>query len=402
MRRLAAPALAQDAATTAPATLADAGDDMIIVTGTRRATTIQDTPINIAAIGTEEIERQHIDDVRDLADFTPGLTISDTGPGATGSIVMRGLNASDSSTFGANADNALGVYLGEVPLYYDFKLLDLDRVETLLGPQGTLYGLGTLAGAIRYIPKRPNTDEIELEAHGRLYGKDHSSSLGYQMDGVINVPILRDHIALRSVVGYYDDQGFIDYPLLVQTPGVSLPQPDGPTSVTPAGYAANLTKLKDLNYEKTFTSRNQLLLQANENLKVIFTYAYQETKTDGGQYNSAGVLGTSEYESAARYAEPVNRHAQLGSMEINANIADIFDIVATTALTQVNTRSMGDNTDLLLDLDYDYELFPAFTSWNESTAGSQAVQPGSAAGVAPWRPVQLGAGRVLQQPALPA
>ena len=365
---LAAPALAQDAATTAPATLADGGDDMIIVTGTRRATTIQDTPINIAAIGTEEIERQHIDDVRDLADFTPGLTISDTGPGSTGSIVMRGLNASDNSTFGANADNALGVYLGEVPLYYDFKLLDLDRVETLLGPQGTLYGLGTLAGAIRYIPKRPNTDEIELEAHARLYGKDHSSSLGYQMDGVINVPILRDHIALRSVVGYYDDQGFIDYPLLVQTPGVSLPQPDGPTSVTPAGYAANLTKLKDLNYEKTFTSRNQLLLQANENLKVILTYAYQETKTDGGQYNSAGVLGTGDYESAARYAEPVNRHAQLGSMEINANIADIFDIVSTTALTQVNTRSMGDNTDLLLDLDYDYELFPAFTSWNESAA----------------------------------
>ena len=360
----ATPVLAQDEAT--PAAVTDTQGDMIIVTGTRRATSIIDTPINIAAIGSEQIERQHIDDVRDLADFTPGLTISDTGPRSTGTIVMRGLNASDTDSFGASADSALGVYLGEVPLYYDFKLLDLERVETLLGPQGTLYGLGTLAGAIRYIPERPNVDEIEGDAHARLYGEDHSGKLGYQLDGVINLPIVRDHIAFRSATGYYHDPGFVDYPLLIQTPGVSLPQPEGPDSISATGYAANLYKRKDLNFEKTFTSRNQLLLQTTEDLKIIFTYAYQQTKTDGGQYNSAGVLGTGRYDSAARYIEPVERHAHLGSMEINANIADIFDIVATTAATQVKTESMSDNTDLLLDLDYDYELFPAFSSWNES------------------------------------
>ncbi|MBB6124041.1 outer membrane receptor protein involved in Fe transport [Sphingobium subterraneum] len=304
--------------------------------------------------------------MRDLADFTPGMTISDTGPGSTGTIVLRGLNASDTDTTGNSYDNALGVYLGEVPLYYDFKLLDIARVETLLGPQGTLYGLGTLAGAIRNIPNRPNLGRFEGAAHGRLYGKNHGSKAGYQLDGVINIPIITDHVAFRSATGYYYDPGFIDYPLLLQTPGVSLPQPDGPDFVTPAGYAANLRKEKDLNFEKTFTTRNQLLVQFSEDLKVDFTYAYQQTRTDGGQYNSAGVLGTGKYESAGRYTEPSKRRAHLGSMEINANIASIADLVATTAYTNVKNRNRTDNTDLLLDLDYGYESFPAFSSWNES------------------------------------
>ncbi len=355
-----------EAADAAGGAAEDANSGDIVVTGTRRAVTLQNVPINISAVGGEQLERQRIDDVRDLADFTPGMTISDTGPRATGTIVLRGLNASDSDTTGASYDDALGVYLGEVPLYYDFKLLDIARVETLLGPQGTLYGLGTLAGAIRNIPNRPKTDVFEGEVHSRLYAKDHSSDIGYQVDAVINIPILQDHIGFRSATGYFFDPGFIDYPLLLQEPGVSLPQPDGPDSISSAGYDANLYREKDLNFERTFTSRNQLLIQFNPDISTNFTYAYQETKTDGGQYNSDGVLGTGRYESAGRYIEPAARHAHLVSMEINANIADIVDLVSTTAYTFVKNRTESDNTDLLLDLDYGYEEFPAFSSWNEN------------------------------------
>lgn len=370
----ASQASAQDASAVdaEPSGAAPFGDE-IIVTGTRRATTIQDTPINISAIGAEDIARQRLDDVRDLADFTPGLTISDTGPGTTGSIVLRGLSASDVGDGGASYDDALGIYLGEVPLYYDFKLLDLERVETLLGPQGTLYGLGTLAGAIRYIPNRPDPAGFAGDAHGRVYAKDHSGKLGYQGDFALNIPVVTDFIAFRTTTGYYYDPGFIDYPLLIQEPGVSLPQPDGPDGVSEEGYAANLTSRDDLNFEKTFTTRNQLLFQTSEDLKVFFTYAYQRTKTDGAQSNSAGVLGTGRYENASRYIEPVDRRAHLVSMEINANIADIVDIVSTTAYTDVRVQSESDNTDLLLDLDYDYELFPAFSSWNESVTRRKQI-----------------------------
>ncbi|MFW2830566.1 TonB-dependent receptor [Sphingomonas sp. ID0503] len=362
---LAKPAWAAEAEAAAAAPAAEDDINDIVVTGSRRATTIMDTPINIAAIGAEELARQRVDDIRDIADFTPGITISDTGPRSTGSIVLRGLSASDTEASGATYDNAMGIYLGEVPLYYDFKLIDIARVETLLGPQGTLYGLGTLAGAIRYIPNRPNVTDFEGEAHGRFYGKNHGSKAGYQADGMINIPLVRDHVAFRTATGYYYDPGFIDYPLIVKEPGVSLPQPDGPDSISDAGYDANLRRAKDLNYEKTFTTRNQLLLQTSEDLKLTLTYAYQQTKTGGVQSNSAGVLGTGKYESAGRYEEPTKRRAHLVSAEINANIADIADLVSTTAYTNVRTEGVGDNTDLLLDLDYDYELFPAFTSWNE-------------------------------------
>jgi len=342
----------------------DAGD--IVVTATRRATSLQDVPINISAVGSEQLARQRIDDIRDIADFTPGVTISDTGPRSTGSIVLRGLNASDTDATGAAYDDALGVYLGEVPLYYDFKLLDIARVETLLGPQGTLYGLGTLAGAIRNIPNRPNPNAFEGEGRGRLYTKEHGSKIGYAVDAVLNIPIMTDHIAFRSATGYFYDPGFIDYPLVLQTPGVSLPQPSGPDDVSDVDRAEHFTYYKDLNYEKTFSTRNQLLLQASEDLKVNFTYAYQQTKTAGSQSNSDGVMGTGKYQNASRFREPANRRAHLAAMEINANVANIADLVATTAYTNVRNRSQGDNTDLLLDLDYGYEEFPAFSSYNEN------------------------------------
>lgn len=357
---LAMPAMAQEP----QAAAADDGDS-IIVTGTRRSTTIMETPINIAAMGSEQLERQRVQDIRDIADFTPGLTISDTGPGSTGSIILRGLGASDVDSSGLNYDNTLGVYMGEVPLYYDFKLLDLDRVETLLGPQGTLYGLGTMAGAIRYIPNRPNVDDFEGEVHGSFYGKSHGSKPGYQADAVINIPIAKDYVAFRSATGYYYDPGFIDYTMLLQDPGVSLPQPVGSTDITDDFYAANLKSKKDLNFEKTFTTRNQLLFTAGPDFSAIFTYAYQKTKTEGSQTNSAGVFGTGKYQNASRYTEPTTRKANLISLEVNANVFDVADLVATTAYTKVKVDGQADNTDLLLDLDYGYEGFSAFSSWNE-------------------------------------
>lgn len=340
----------------------DSADGDIIVTGTRRAVSLQDVPINLAVTTAETLRDQRIDDVADLAAFTPGLTVIDTGPRSANNVTLRGITAADTGTLGANRNTAVGIYLGEVPLYLDFKLIDIARVETLLGPQGTLYGLGTLSGAIRYIPERPDLDDFSGEVHARYYDVSQSRSPGYQGDAVLNIPIVKDLIALRSVVGYYDDPGFIDYPLLVRELGVSLPQPD---FTNPAAVSANLFKREDLNDEQTFTTRNALLLSLGA-FRSTFTYAYQKTDTHGRQANGAGVLGTGRYEAPQRVIEPSSRTAQLFAAEVEIDIGDIAQIVSATAYTKQKLDSRSDVTDLLLDLDYDYELFPSFAGFTEA------------------------------------
>jgi len=369
----AAPAMAQEQQN-APATPAseetvDSGSNEIIVTGSRRRTTLQDAPINISAVSAEAIQSLRLDDVRSLASFVPGVTVADTGPASTGGIILRGIASGDTSVLGANAGNSVGVYLGEVPLYLDFKLIDVNRVEVLQGPQGTLYGLGTLAGAVRYIPNRPETDRFSIDVHGRGYAQSHSDEFGGVGDVAINLPIIRDHVAFRTSTGYYDNAGFMDYNYLLQQPGVSDPQPGRATTTstgslgTTADYSANFKRKEDVNYEHTFTTRNQLLLEYNPNIKAYLTYAHQTTKTGGRQANGAGVLGTGNYEAPFRYLEPVDRSADLFSAEFNINLGNIAQLVSTTAYTKQHISSVDDNTDLLLDLDYGYEAFPAFSSY---------------------------------------
>ena len=368
-----APALAQETSaggTAAPTSAsASAGTNEIVVTGSRRRTTLQDAPINISAVTSETLSKQRIDDVRGLAAFTPGVTVVDTGPGSTGNIILRGINSGDTSDLGADTNYSIGVYLGEVPLYLDFKLIDIQRVEVLEGPQGTLYGLGTLAGAVRYIPNRPDTDRFSVDLHGRGYVESHSSDLGGSGDVAINVPIVTDHIAFRTATGYYDNAGFIDYNHLLKQPGVSDPQPvRGATEAegsfgSATDYTANFRRRKDVNYEHTFTTRNQLLLEYNPNIKAYLSYAHQTTKTGGRQSNGAGVLDTGRYEAPWRYLEPSDRRSDLYAAEVYINLFDIAQLVSTTAYTKEKLTTTDDNTDLLLDLNYGYEAFPNFSSY---------------------------------------
>jgi outer membrane receptor protein involved in Fe transport len=343
------------------------GEDAIVVTATRRSTALADVPINISVVGAEQIQQQRLNDIRDLGAFIPGITVTDTGPRGAGSIVMRGLSANDSSTFADNSNNAIGTYLGEVPLYLDFKLIDLQRVEVLLGPQGTLYGLGTLAGAIRYMPERPDASQASGYVHGRVYDVKEGSGVGFVGDAALNLPIIKDVLAFRTATGYFSDPGFIDYPFTVRSIGVSLPQP-GPSSNplgTQAQRDANLVRQEDVNFERTFTTRNQLGLTV-DNLNAYLTYAYQETKTGGRQANGGGVLGESRFEGPWRVLEPATRRSHLLSLEVEVQLGEFAELVSATGRTWTRNRSSVDVTDLLLDLDYGYEGFPAFTAFNRS------------------------------------
>ena len=88
--------------------------------------------------------------------------------------------------------------MGEVPIYIDLDMKDLERVEVLIGPQGTLYGSGTLAGAVRYIPNKPQPDALAFELRGDVYDLNESEDLGYETGATINIPIIQDRLAVRA------------------------------------------------------------------------------------------------------------------------------------------------------------------------------------------------------------
>jgi outer membrane receptor protein involved in Fe transport len=109
----------------------------------------------------------------DLAAWVPGLHVVDQGGRGSSRIVVRGLNANPAraqESLNNTSGGVVATYVGEIPLYVDLKLNDMDRVEVLLGPQGTLYGAGTLGGAIRYFPTKPEYETTAVELRGDAFG----------------------------------------------------------------------------------------------------------------------------------------------------------------------------------------------------------------------------------------
>ena len=145
----------------------------VMVTATRRPQSIQDIPINITSISSQLIEQQRLTDLSDIARIVPGMTVIDQGPRSGNTLTVRGLSAGSiqATDQDNNGGGLVATYVGEVPLYIDLKLNDMERVEVLMGPQGTLYGAGTLGGAVRYIPNKPQTLNFQklIETNRKLY-----------------------------------------------------------------------------------------------------------------------------------------------------------------------------------------------------------------------------------------
>lgn len=163
--------------------------ETIEVTATRRSGTLQEVPINISAITSDVLAQQNIEDLDSVARWVPGLTVTDQGGRNDSPIIVRGLNTNSS---GPGSDGGtVATYFGEIPLFLNMRLLDVERVEVLIGPQGTLYGAGTLGGAIRYIPKAVDLDFTTAEITGDVFTIQESDSLGGEGSFVFNAPTSR-------------------------------------------------------------------------------------------------------------------------------------------------------------------------------------------------------------------
>lgn len=339
--------------------------EVIEVTATRRSGSIQAAPLNITALDADVMKDQNISELADVARWVPGLTITDQGGRSGSPIIVRGLNTNSS---GPSSDGGtVATYINEIPVSVDMRLVDVERVEVLIGPQGTLYGAGTLGGAIRYMLKEPELDFISGEVFGDVFQTQESDSVGGEAGFIFNLPLIEDKLAVRTSLNIYEDPGFIDYAYTVREPGVSITDPDW-TNLDAVN--SNLKNVKDANGETTTTGRISLRYKASESFEGTLNYFYQKQDTEGRSIVHHNSLNENnglndrigKYESAYRFEEPREKEDQLLSLELKADLG-FAELVSATGISHFEADGQRDQTDLLIRLDYGYEEFPSFSAF---------------------------------------
>ncbi|MDG2533891.1 TonB-dependent receptor [Sphingomonas sp. HITSZ_GF] len=213
----ALPAAAQTGATppaqTSQATPAETHEDDIVVTATRRNERLQDVPLSVTAFSQEELTQKGIVGFEGIARETPGVALNKASDN-NARFTTRGISTNG---WGAGLQTTTTVYLDELPLTtignsitLDSNLFDVQRVEFLRGPQGTLFGSGSLSGAMRILTKSPNLKDFDASALVDIGWTPDGDGIRQRYNGMLNVPLVEDKFALRAVGYYRHEDGFID------------------------------------------------------------------------------------------------------------------------------------------------------------------------------------------------
>ena len=326
--------------------------EVISVTATRRVSRTTDVPYNVSATSAAQLEQLGITDFTKLARNTPGLTFVESGArnsGVNSGLIIRGVNTrgSLSTDLKSAQDPTVSTYLGDTALFANFVIKDIERVEILRGPQGTLYGSGSLGGTIRYMPNKPELDVFEGEVSTKLSSTKESSGLNSDTYGVFNIP-LGDNFALRAVGGYTENQGFIDANTVFQFNENGTVQDDG--------MGNPVTKsIKDSNGDDTSHLRLSLLWQTSDDSSVILTHQRQKDNAEGVQAEGGYEFGGGDYAHANRILEPLEREIELTSLDIEVDLG-FASLSSNTSVTNNEATLTSDQSGVYLNADYYYSL----------------------------------------------
>jgi iron complex outermembrane receptor protein len=270
-------------------------NEIVVTANKLNAQKVLDIPVSIQAISGDALQAAGASGIMSIAGDIPGLSIQDLGPGDK-KYVIRGINSTGDST--------TGVYYGEAVISgsnsddgggfeSDIRLYDMDRIEVLRGPQGTLYGASSMSGTIRYIPKAPDLHTVG--GYITVEGSETAQASGnYNFNGALNLPIIDGVLALRLVGWKLYDSGYInqirvgeDVSGLVNTGTAAKPN----YQVAPAqalGY------LKGVNDDDVGGGRAILRFQPSDKLTIDTTYTAQTETSDGSsRYTPAGTTAFS-------------------------------------------------------------------------------------------------------------
>lgn len=309
-------------AVAAPAAAQDQPDEEgvgneIIVTATKRNETIQDVPFSIAALTAADIQKTGSTSLEDVARNVAGLTVQNLGPGQS-QVSVRGVSAGQIVRDQPGVKEQVGVYLDESVISLslftpDFDLFDLNRVETLRGPQGTLFGSGSVGGTVRYITNQPKLGRTEgtIEAGANVLA---GGDWGYNLKGAINLP-MGEKLALRAVAYGEHFAGFVD-------------------AIGPAAG-------KNINDGERYGGRISLLIEPTEGFRLTPRVVYQDIKTNGfnrgekyNLYYNTLISPTNVFPERTQYLklrEQFRDKTTLADLTIEADFTDSVRLTTVTS-----------------------------------------------------------------------
>ncbi len=250
---------------------ASSGRDTVVVTAQRRSEDIQDVPITVLAFPTEKLEQLQVSDFSNYAQFIPSLSYQSTGPNST-NVYFRGVVSGGDGNHSASQPS-VGVYFNDQPVttilgFLPLHIYDIERVEAIAGPQGTLFGAGAESGVLRIISNKPDTSGFEAGYDLEVNQIDHGGT-GAQVEGFLNQP-LSDNTAVRLVGYYKKDAGYIDNVLGSRT------FPTSGITVTNADQVQ-----KDFNTVETYGARAALRIDLNDSWTITPSLMAQKTSVNG-------------------------------------------------------------------------------------------------------------------------
>jgi iron complex outermembrane recepter protein len=319
--------------------------EQIVVTAEKRESTVQKTPISITAYSGDALAAQGTTNMLEVAEETPGVSFRTSGAGQT-EFEVRGL----ASSGGATA--TVGYYFDDVPISppalgdigkvaIDPNLYDVSRVEILRGPQGTLYGAGSMGGTIKIITNPAKLDIFEAAADGTLSGTD-GGGINRGINALMNIPLVTDKAALRVVVSSIYTDGWIDR--IVENP-FPFPTNTGCTPTAFSGCARGnvLTApvqavIPRVNTTRLDSVRANVVIDPVDGLNIKATAMYQHTASGGySEFDSPpGTAGPLAHYQPFNTPEPANDYVRLASIDAQYG----FEGAQLTSSTSYWTRSL--------------------------------------------------------------
>ena len=324
----------------------------IVVTAQKRDTTVQKTPLSITAVTGESLQARGVTGLAALAQGTPGVSLKSEGPSQT-EIEMRGMTSSG----GQSA--TVGFYLDDIPLtgspsaqnghvVIDPDLYDLNRIEMLRGPQGTLFGSGSMGGTVRLITNQPNLSEYHASVGSILSGAE-GGSFNHNDNFMVNLPLVQDKLALRIVGTENFTSGWINRIVDNPYPAVSAA---GTSFVSNPAAAPIEKQYPGANAYQIYSTRATLLWTPTDNLSISPALFYEYSLQNGpnaydgiSATNNRPIGGMTQYEPFD-IAEPLNDRILAVSLNVNYSYP-LFDIKSSTAYWTRQSKQTQDDSQAL-------------------------------------------------------